>query len=413
MNDHLGRPRIAVTGIGLVTALGRDVASSWAGLMAGRSGIRAITRFDTTGMRSRIGGCIDLPGDRPGHPLTTAARIIALGDLALAQAIGQSGLPFPFPGPLTLGLPPVEVEWPGRQALWAAAGDPRHPALVAVAPRLMPGGHPLAGPARALATRFGTTGVPQAVTTACASGASAIQLAVEAIRRGEAQAVLTGGAEASMTPETMIRFSLLQALSSRNDPPEAASRPFSLSRDGFVMGDGAAGLVLEDMASARARGATVLGEILGVGERADTFHRTRSSPDGLAISGAMAAALADAGLRPEQIGYVNAHGTSTPENDKMEALAMHQLFGTTCPPISSTKSMLGHTLSAAGAIEAVICLLALRDQMLPPTINQDDTDMSLGLDVVPNVARAHGFSATLSNSFGFGGQNVCVVVGAA
>ncbi|MBC7433755.1 MAG: beta-ketoacyl-ACP synthase, partial [Rubritepida sp.] len=381
MNDHLGRPRIAVTGIGLVTALGQDVASSWAGLLAGRSGIRAITRFDTTGMRSRIGGCIDLPGDRPGQPLTAAARIIALGELALAQAISQSGLPYPFPGPLTLGLPPVEVEWPGRQALWAAAGDPRHPALVAVAPQVMPGGHPLAGPARALATRFGTTGLPQAVTTACAPGAPAIQLAVEAIRRGEARAVLTGGAEASMTPETMIRFSLLQALSSRNDPPEAASRPFTLSRDGFVMGDGAAGLVLEDMASARARGATVLGEILGVGERADTFHRTRSSPDGLAIWGAMAAALADVGLRPEQIGYVNAHGTSTPENDKMESLGLHQLFGATCPPISSTKSMLGPPLSAAGAIEAVICLLALRDQMLPPTINQDDTDMSLGLDV--------------------------------
>ncbi|MBC7431290.1 MAG: beta-ketoacyl-ACP synthase, partial [Rubritepida sp.] len=160
-------------------------------------------------------------------------------------------------------------------------------------------------------------------------------------------------------------------------------------------------------------GATVLGEILGVGERADTFHRTRSSPDGLAIWGAMAGAPAAAGQRAGQLGYVNAHGTSTPENDKMESLGLHQLFGATCPPISSTKSMLGHTLSAAGAIEAVICLLALRDQMLPPTINQDDTDMSLGLDVVPNVARAHGFSATLSNSFGFGGQNVCVVVGAA
>ena len=407
MKDHLGRPRIAVTGIGLVTALGMDVASSWAGLLAGRSGIRTITRFDTTGMRSRIGGCVDLPGE----PLSAADRIATLGGLALAEAIAQSGLAHPFPGPLSMGLPPVEIEWPQRQAVWAAGG-PTHPGLVAAAPRVLPRGLPLISSARHFAARFGTSGFPQAVTTACASGASAIQLAVEAIRRGETDAVLTGGAEASMTPETMIRFGLLQALSSRNDPPAAASRPFTLSRDGFVMGDGAAGLVLENMASARARGAAILGEVLGVGEHADTFHRTRSSPDGLAISGAMGSALRDAGLAPGDVGYVNAHGTSTPENDKMEALAMHQLFGEVCPPISSTKSMLGHTLSAAGAIEAVICLLALRDQTLPPSINQDDTDPSLGLDVVPDVARRHRFRAALSNSFGFGGQNVCVVVGA-
>lgn len=413
MNDHLGRPRIAVTGIGLVTALGHDVASSWAGLLAGRSGIRAITRFETAGMRSRIGGCVDLPGDRPGRPLSSAERMVALGGMALAQAVAQAGLQAPFPGPLMLGMAPAEIEWPLRQDLLQAASGPGHDALQMAAPAVLPEGYTLAAPAQALAMRFGTSGFPVAVTTACASGASAIQLAVEAIRRGEADAVLAGGTEGSMTPETMIRFGLLQALSSRNDPPEAASRPFTLSRDGFVMGDGAAGLVLERMDSALARGAVVLGEIMGVGERADTFHRTRSSPDGLAISGAMRAALDDAGLGPEAIGYVNAHGTSTPENDKMEALAMHQLFGEVCPPISSTKSMLGHTLSAAGAIEAVICLLALRDQMLPPTINQDDTDAALGLDVVPDVARPHAFGAALSNSFGFGGQNVCVVLGRA
>ena len=411
MRDHLGRPRIAVTGIGLVTALGLDTATSWAGLLAGRSGIRAITRFDTTGMRSRIGGCVDLPGDVPGRPVTAAARIAAMAGLALAEAIAQAGLPRPFPGPLTLGLPPVELEWPQRQAVLAASATPDHAAMLAAAAQVMPGGIPFGTPARALAAQFGTRGMPQSVTTACASGASAIQLAVETIRRGEACAVLTGGAEASMTPETMIRFGLLQALSSRNDPPASASRPFTLTRDGFVMGDGAAGLVLEDMAAAMARGATILGEILGVGERADTFHRTRSSPDGLAISGAMNAALRDAGLAPAGIGYVNAHGTSTPENDRMEAMAMHQVFGDVCPPISSTKSMLGHTLSAAGAIEAAICMLALRGQILPPTINQDDTDTSLGLDVVPDVARPHRFEAALSNSFGFGGQNVCVVVG--
>ena len=327
----------------------------------------------------------------------------------------MAGLAKPFPGRLSLGLPPTELEWPARADIMRHAEGTTNRDL-AIASTGMPEVHrvqQVVEPVRHFAARYGTRGFPQAVTTACASGASAIQMAVEAIRRGETDCVLSGGCEASMTPETMIRFSLLQALSARNDPPETASRPFSLTRDGFIMGDGAAGLVLESMAHATARGATILGEILGVGERADTFHRTRSSPDGLAISGAVENALRDAGLSAHAIGYINAHGTSTPENDKMEAMAMHLVFGETCPPISSTKSMLGHTLSAAGAIEAVICLLALRDQMLPPTINQTDTDMALGVDVVPNVARPHGFSAALSNSFGFGGQNVCVVLGGA
>jgi 3-oxoacyl-[acyl-carrier-protein] synthase II len=213
-------------------------------------------------------------------------------------------------------------------------------------------------------------------------------------------------------PETLIRFSLLQALSTKNDPPEKASRPFSLSRDGFVMGDGAGALILESERHARARGARILGYVLGAGEAADTFHRTRSSPDGAAIVRCMERAIADAGLTPADIGYINAHGTSTPENDKMETMACRALFGSAAPPISSTKSMIGHTLSAAGAVEAAVCLLALRDQVLPPTINQDDVDPEIGMDTVP-VARPHGFRAALSNSFGFGGQNAAVVLGAA
>ena len=267
--------------------------------------------------------------------------------------------------------------------------------------------------AAGIAERFGTKGAPQVVTTACASGSSAIQMAIEAIRRGECDRAIAAGAEASLQPETLIRFSLLQALSTRNDAPEAASRPFTLSRDGFVMADGAGALVLESEAAARARGARILGWVLGAGEAADTFHRTRSTPDGSAIIRAMTRAIADAGLRPQDIGYVNAHGTSTPENDKMEAMSCRAVFGEgTVPPVSSTKSMIGHTLSAAGAIEAAVCLLALRDQVLPPTINQDDPDPELGLDTVP-LARPHAFRAALSNSFGFGGQNVCVVLAAA
>lgn len=403
--------RVAVTGIGMVTAVGRDAASSWAAIRAGRSGVRDITRFDTTGMKARVAACVDFPEDASGTPLVAPERLRRMGEAAIAEALAQAGMPGPFPGPLCFGLPPVEIEWPQRLAL--GAGD--HAGMIA-------GGAGMArhyqdfllgGVATWLAERFETQGVPQAVTTACASGASAIQLAIEAIRRGEADCAIAGGAEASLQPEAFIRFGLLQALSGRNEPPEAVSRPFTKSRDGFVMGDGAGALVLESEAHARARGATILGYILGVGEAADTFHRTRSSPDGHAIVAAMERALADAGLTPAEVGYINAHGTSTPENDKMETLAAKLVFGTEAPPpISSTKSMIGHTLSAAGAIEAGVCLLALRDQFLPPTINQDDPDPEIGMDTVP-VGRPHEFRAALSNSFGFGGQNVCVVVGAA
>ncbi|WP_424811957.1 beta-ketoacyl synthase N-terminal-like domain-containing protein [Roseococcus sp. YIM B11640] len=404
------RTRIAVTGIGLVTALGFGAEANWGALAAGRSGVRHITRFDATGMRATIAACVDLPEDKPGQPLSVAKRVERMGEMAIAEALAQAGLSAPFGGPLAFGMPPVEMEWPQR----ASFGAENYAQLLAGAP-----GHQefyeeflFGGSGARLAERFGTTGVPQIVTTACASGASAIQLAIEAIRRGEAPMAIAGGSEASLQTETLIRFGLLQALSTQNERPEAASRPFTLSRDGFVMGDGAGALILETEEHARARGATILGYVLGTGEAADTFHRTRSSPDGAAIIRSMADAIADAGLEPSAIGYINAHGTSTPENDKMEALAIRALFGEAPPPVSSTKSMIGHTLSAAGAIEAAICLLALQHQTLPPTINQDDVDESLGLDTVPQ-ARPHGFRAALSNSFGFGGQNVSVVLGAA
>ncbi len=405
-------PRIAITGIGMVTALGFGAETNWAAMVAGRSGIRRITRFDTTGMRASIAGCVDLPGDEPGRPLSASARIEKLGTAAIGEAIAQAGLaPPPFDGPLCIGMPPVEVEWPQRGSFGATT----YPGLIAAAAG-QEGFYEeflFGGAATRMAERFGTKGVPQIVTTACASGASAIQLALEAIRRGETRMAIAAGSEASLQPETMIRFGLLQALSTRNDDPEGASRPFTLSRDGFVMADGAGALILEDEAHARARGATILGYVLGAGEAADTFHRTRSAPDGSAIIRCMQRALDDAGLSPSEIGYVNAHGTSTPENDKMEALAVRALFGDAPPPpVGSTKSMIGHTLSAAGAIEAAICLLALRHQMLPPTINQADVDPDLGVDTIP-VARPHAFRAALSNSFGFGGQNVAVIIGAA
>jgi len=263
-----------------------------------------------------------------------------------------------------------------------------------------------------LADHFGTEGSPISLNTACASGGTAIQLGLEAIRRGECQAVLVIGADGSVTPEQLIRFSLLSALSTQNDPPEQASKPFSKNRDGFVLAEGGAALVLEDLDHVRARGARVLGIIEGCGEKSDSFHRTRSSPDGKPIIACMRNALADAGVGPEDVDYINAHGTSTPENDKMEYLGVSTVFGERIRgiPISSNKSMIGHTLTAAGAVEAAFTLLTLEHQRIPPTINHAVPDPAIPLDVVPNVARDATLHRAISNSFGFGGQNVCLVM---
>ncbi|MBL6076370.1 beta-ketoacyl-ACP synthase [Belnapia sp. T18] len=410
MRDHLGRPVVAVTGMGLVTPLGFGVAESWAGLLAGRSGIRRITRFPTDHLKTRIAGQVTLPGE---EALASPERVERMAAMAAAEAVGQAGTGGRFPGPLFLGMPPVEVEWPQRLALARAGATYPAMAEAATGQRALFETFLFGGIGERLAQRFGTRGVPVSVTTACATGASAIQLGLEAIQRGEAAAALCIGAEGSVAPEPLVRFSLLSALSTRNDEPERASRPFEKTREGFVLSEGAAALVLESLESAQARGAEVLGLVLGAGERADSFHRTRSNPDGGAIIGAMRSAILDAGLAPADISYVNAHGTGTPENDKMETLGMRAVFGEAPPPISSNKSMIGHTLSAAGAIEAVASLLSIRDGMLPPTINHELPDPAIALDLVPNVARAAKVERVLSNSFGFGGQNVCLVLGAA
>jgi 3-oxoacyl-[acyl-carrier-protein] synthase II len=266
--------------------------------------------------------------------------------------------------------------------------------------------------AEMLADTFGTRGQPVSMSTACASGASAIQYGTEAIRRGETGAVLCVGTDVTVNAESLVRFSLLSALSTRNDPPEEAARPFSRDRDGFVMGEGAAALVIESLESARARGADILGVVRGCGERADSFHRTRSRPDGSAIIRALANALEDADLEPAEIGYVNPHGTGTPENDKMEYLSLSAVFGEALAgvPVSSNKSMIGHTLSAAGTIEAVFSFLTMDRGTLPPNINYKTPDPEIALDVVANVAREQPVATVMSNSFGFGGQNVSLVL---
>jgi 3-oxoacyl-[acyl-carrier-protein] synthase II len=414
--DKLGRPIVAVTGIGVVTSLGVGKSDNWAKLIGGVSGIRRISRFPTEGLRTTIAGTVEEVYRDYMSPAEISERVARLaGEEAIAEAsIGAKGR---FPGPLYLAPPPLEVEWPDRikMAKMAAAGaDTGYPALLRVARDFAAQSRPFKFSVigEELAEHFGTEESPISLNTACASGASAIQLGMEAIRRGDCDAALAIGADASLTPESLVRFSLLSALSTQNEPAERASKPFSKNRDGFVLAEGAAALVLEDFEHARSRGARVLGIVEGVGEKSDSFHRTRSSPDGKPIIACMRNALADAGVEPEDIDYINAHGTSTPENDKMEHLGVSTVFGKAISgiPISSNKSMIGHTLTAAGAVEAAFTFLTLQNQRLPPTINHHIPDPAIPLDVVPNVARDAKVNRAISNSFGFGGQNVCLVM---
>jgi 3-oxoacyl-[acyl-carrier-protein] synthase II len=416
--DKAGRALIAVTGIGVVTSLGVGKTDNWAKITSGISGIRRISRFPVEGLRTAIAGTVDHSYNEYMPPAELTRRIaLMVGEEAIAQSgIGTKNH---FPGPLFLAPPPLEVEWPYRIIIAktaAPAADAGYPDLLRVAqdPQFAPifETAKFGSIAEHLADHFGTEGSPISLNTACASGATAIQLGVEAIRRGECQAVLAIGADGSVTPESLVRFSLLSALSTQNDPPEQASKPFSKNRDGFVIAEGAAALVLEDLDHAKARGARVLGIIEGCGEKSDSFHRTRSSPDGKPIIACMRNALTDAGVEPQEVDYINAHGTSTPENDKMECLGVSTVFGehTAGIPISSNKSMIGHTLTAAGAVEAAFTLLTLEHQRIPPTINYNVPDASIPLDVVPNVARDARIRRAISNSFGFGGQNVCLVI---
>ena len=418
--DRQGRPLVAVTGLGVVTSLGQGREDNWTALTAGRSGIHAINRFPTEALRTTIAGTVDFVA---AEPFCAPMLSESLAMLAAEEAVGQAGAgrTGDFPGALFIAVPPVELEWPQRQALAEASGQndgvTYRDLLGAAATGRFKPWHDLflfGTVADRIADRFGTKGSPISLSTACSSGATAIQLGVEAIRRGETDAALCIGTDGSVHAEALIRFSLLSALSTHNDPPEAAAKPFAKNRDGFVMGEGAAALVLENAKAARARGAAILGYVLGCGERGDGFHRTRSSPDGAPIVAAIRGAIEDAGLTPDDIDYVNAHGTGTPENDKMESMGCMAVIGERMKsvPISSNKSMIGHTLTAAGAVEAVMSLLTIRSGRIPPTINYRVPDPAIPLDVVPNEARDAEVGIVLSNSFGFGGQNTCLVIGA-
>lgn len=418
--DHLGRPIVAVTGMGVITSLGQGVKDNWDALSGGRSGIHDITRFPVNELSTKIAGTVDFI-DIPVE--NSVERSYAMARETTLEALAQAGLSGDFNGPLFLAAPPVEPEWSARFALADRAGPSERPGdaydrfLAAMRERPDPAFHEavlFGSISERLADRFGTRGLPVTLSTACASGATAIQLGVEAIRQGRTERALTVATDGSVSAEALIRFSLLSALSTQNDPPEKASKPFTKDHDGFVIAEGAATLVLESLESALARGATVYGIVKGCGEKADSFHRTRSSPDGGPAIATIRAALEDAGVGEEAIGYINAHGTSTPENDKMEYGAMLSVFGERLKsiPVSSNKSMIGHTLTAAGAVEAVFSLQTILTGTLPPTINYQNPDPAIELDVVPNVKRAQQVSAVLSNSFGFGGQNASLVLAA-
>ncbi len=414
--DAKGRPLVAVTGLGVVTSLGQGKDVNWQALTSGKSGIHRIDRFPTEGLKTSIGGTVDFLFD---GPFTAPQLSEKLATLASEEAIAQSGIGSAgdFPGELLMAVPPVEMEWPQKQEMArATSGEADYDGLLRTAAtgqfRAMHELFVFGGVADHIADRFGTRGSPISLSTACSSGATAIQMGVEAIRRGDTQAALCIGTDGSIHAEALIRFSLLSALSTQNDPPEGAAKPFSKGRDGFVMGEGAGALVLEDYDHALARGATILGIVAGCGERGDGFHRTRSSPDGKPAILAMQDALADAGLTPDDVDYINAHGTSTPENDKMEAMSCAAVFGERMAslPISSNKSMIGHTLTAAGAVEAVISFMTIANGLIPPTINYVNPDPAIALDVVPNEARKAKVRTVISNSFGFGGQNTCLVL---
>jgi len=407
--------RVVVTGMGAVTALGNDVASTWDGLTAGRSAIRTIESFDPSRLTSRIAG--EVRGVDGSHvldrkDLRRIDRYILFGLVAAREAMDQAGIPARLEGEhaehtgviLGTGLGGVGTLIEAITTN-AARGPDR------ISPFFIPYGIPNVG-AGQIAISFGMTGPNFTTASACATGGHAIGEAWETIRRGDAEVMIAGGAEAGIFEALVGGFCAMRALSTRNDDPEAASRPFDRGRDGFVAGEGAGVIVLETLRHAEDRGAEPLAELVGYGATADASHITLPAPGGIGAVRAMRRALEKAGLEATAIDHVNAHATSTPEGDKAELQAMRTLLGDHAPnvAISANKSMLGHTLGAAGAIEAIATIQAIRTGCIPPTINLDDPDEAgAGLDLVPNTAQQRDVHVALSNSFGFGGQNTALV----
>ncbi|GAC1497098.1 MAG: beta-ketoacyl-ACP synthase II [Candidatus Limnocylindrales bacterium] len=412
MEENGERRRVVVTGLGMITPLGATVASSWAGLKAGKSGIRTITRFDTSDMEVTIAGEVHDFDPLLYLERKEAKRADRFAQFAVAtagQALKQAKLEItkdlaPRTGVIFgSGIGGVETL---VDNIIAHDKDPRRvsPFMIPMMIMDMAAGE--------IAMKYGAKGPNFATVSACASSAHAIGEAADAIRRGQADVMLAGGSEAGVIKVAIGAFTAMHALSRRNDAPEKASRPFDKERDGFVFSEAAGCLVLEEREFALARGATILGEVAGYGATADAYHITAPPEGAEGAVRAMRMALKDAGVGPERIDYVNAHGTSTQANDSAETSALKTVLGPRAAtvPISSTKSMTGHTLGAAGAIEAVICVLAMGEGILPPTINQEVADPACDLDYIPNVARAARADYALSNSMGFGGHNVALIL---
>lgn len=408
----MDRRRVAVTGVGLVTSVGIGTTETWRSLLDGRSGVCAITRFDTSLFSTKIAA--EIQGFDPlrwieKKDLKKMDTFIHYALAASEFAVSQSGLE-------------ITPEFSERVGVIIGSGiggftviEREHNELIEGGPRKI---SPFFIPssiinlaAGQVSIRFGACGPNSAPSTACSTGSHAVGDAYRLISRGDADAMICGGSEAAITPMGVGGFAAMRALSTRNEEPTRASRPFDKDRDGFVMGEGAGILVLEDLEHARARGAKVIAEVVGYGMSADAFHITMPSENGDGAFRVMRNTLRDAGVTPDQVDYINAHGTSTPLNDKIETAAIRKLFGEHASKVavSSTKSMVGHLLGAAGAVEAGICCLAIADEMLPPTINMETPDPDCDLDYVPNAARSRPIRYALSNSFGFGGTNAALL----
>ena len=425
----VGRRRVVITGIGCVTPLGLGVEPLWKNLMVGASGVGLTTVFDASRFPTKISAEVrnwDISDEgQDAARWRFCGRHTKFAAGAALQAMKDAGLPHGLPADPTrlgvyLGSGEGQQDFDSFTRMMNAAitGDvldvakftkegleTLHPLAEVEQEPNMPAGH--------LAGLFDAQGPNLNCLTACAASSQAIGEAAEIVRRGEADVMLSGGTHSMIHPFGVTGFNLLTALSTRNDEPARASRPFDNERDGFVLGEGAAMVVLEELEHAKRRGAHIHGELIGYGSTADAYRITDTHPEGRGASSCIRLALADAGLGVYDIDYINAHGTSTSVNDRVETLAIKNVFGDHAYkiPVSSTKSMMGHLIAAAGATELIVCLLAIRDRMLPPTINYENPDPDCDLDYVPNKARAGKCDRALSNSFGFGGQNISLIVG--
>jgi len=406
-----GLQRVVVTGLGAVTPIGNSVAEYWSGLTSGRSGVASITLFDAEQHACRFAAEVkdfDSTGFLEPKEAKRWDRFCKFGVVAAKQALADAGLEITDANAERIGVS-IGSGVGGLLTMETQAHvlDGKGPGRVSpfTVPMMIPN---MATGLAAIA--LGAKGPSSAVATACAAGSNAIGDAFRLLQLGKADAMICGGAESAITPLGVAGFASAKALSFRNDDPATASRPFDKERDGFVIGEGAGVLVLETLEHAEARGATILAEMVGYGTTCDAHHITSPTPGGVGGAAAMRLALEDGGLSADSIDYVNAHGTSTPANDSNETAAIKSALGSRAHqiPVSSTKSMTGHLLGGSGGIEAVACVLALQHHVVPPTINHANPDPECDLDVVPNTARELKLGTVLSNSFGFGGHNVCL-----